>query len=117
MKSRDTTLDTKRVSAQSIPLLCTMSEIMYLQILPFDVTFFYRVLLETVAYVKKVNPTMTKTHYFLDGCALQNKNCKHFLNLCHHKNVFGTFLQQAKVSHCVGICGAVKRLTAQASSY
>ena len=33
---------------------CIMSEMTYLQVLPFDVSFFYKVCHETVAYIKKV---------------------------------------------------------------
>ena len=75
---------------------------------------------ETVAYIKEVNPTATKVHYFLDGCAAQYKNCKHFLNLCQHKNDFSAdsvwnfFATSHSKSPCNGVGGAVKRPTAQA---
>ena len=76
---------------------------------------------ETVAYIKEVNPTITKIIYFLDGCAAQYKNCKHFFNLCHHKNDFSVdsvwnfFATSHSKSPCDGIGGTVKRQTAQAS--
>ena len=76
---------------------------------------------ETVAYIKEANPAITKIHYFLDGCAAQYKNCKHFFNLCHHQNDFSVdsvwnfFATSHSKSPCVGIDGTVKRPTAQAS--
>ena len=62
-----------RVSAQSIPLLSSMSEMMYLQILPFAHYQMISKMMqhETVAHIEEVNPTITKIHYFLDSCAAQ----------------------------------------------
>ena len=86
-----------------------------------DVSFGYKVLHETVAYIKEVNPAITKICYFLNSCASQNKNCKHFLNLCHHTNDFSVecvwnfFETSHSKSSCNGICGTVKRLIAQAN--
>ena len=35
------------------------------------------------------NYNVTKMIYFSDGCAGQYKNCKNFINLCHHYEDFG----------------------------
>ena len=56
--------------------------------LEYHVSFCYKVLHEIVVYIKEVNPIITKIHYFSNGCPAQYKNCKHFFNLCHHKNDF-----------------------------
>ena len=121
MKSRDTT--GIRVSTRSMLLLCTMFEIMYLQIISFA---YYQMISkmvfhEKVSYIKEVNPTITKIHYFLNGCAAQYKNCKHFFNLCHLQNDFSVdsvwkfFATSHSKSPCDVIGGTVKRPKAQAS--
>ena len=54
-----------------------------------DVTFVYEAIKETVDFIKKeLNPSVKTIHYFSDGCAAQYKNCKHFVNLCHHLTDF-----------------------------
>ena len=84
-----------------------------------NVSFFKKVLHETFAYIKEVNPTITKNYYFLDGFTPQYKICRHFFNLCHHENdfsddcVWNFFATSHGNSPCHGIDGTVKRLTAQ----
>lgn len=74
---------------------------------------------ETVAYIKEVNPTITKIYYFLDVFTPQCKICKHFFNLCHHENDFSDdcvrnfFATSHGNSSCHGIGGTAKRLTSQ----
>ena len=87
-----------------------------------DVDMVYKILKETVTYVTKhVNQQCCLVHYFSDGCAGQYKNCKNFLNLCHHKDDFGInckwsfFATSHGKSACDGVGGTVKRLTARAS--
>ena len=89
--------------------------------LEYDVSFVYKVLHKTVAYIKEVNPVVTKIHYFSDGCARLYKTCNHFFNLCHHRNDFfvdcvSNFfatIHGKSPSDIVG--GTVKRVTAQTS--
>ena len=60
--------------------LCILSED-----LNHDVTFVYKVIKETVVFIKKeLNPSVKTIHYFSDGCVALNKNCKNFVSLCHH---------------------------------
>jgi hypothetical protein len=62
-----------------------------------------------------------KILYFSDGCAGQYKNCKNFINLCHHKEDFGIeaewnfFATSHGKGPCDGVGGTVKRLAAKAS--
>ena len=49
-----------------------------------------------------------KVFYFSDGCAGQYKNCKNFMNLCHHSVDFGVeaewhFTRQGAVRWCWGL--------------
>ena len=97
--------------------LCILSED-----LDHDVGFVYKVLNETMNYIKKdLNPSVKTIHYFSDGCAVQYKNCKHFINLCHHANdfsvdcVWNVFATSHGKSTCDGIGCTVKRLTAGTS--
>ena len=59
--------------------------------------------------------------YFSDGCAGQYKNCKNFINLCHHCDDFGLdaewifFVTSHGKSPCDGIGGFVKRHVAKRS--
>ena len=39
-------------------------------------------------YLKNNLPIVDKIFYFSDGCAEQYKNCKNFINLCHHQQDF-----------------------------
>jgi len=62
-----------------------------------------------------------KILYFSDEAASQYKNCKNFLNLCHHKVDFGVdaewhfFATSHGKGPCDGLGGTVKRLAARAS--
>lgn len=87
-----------------------------------DVNMVYKILAATIDYLQHNIPNdIKKVHYFSDGCAGQYKNCKHFLNLCHHKNDFSIdcewnfFATSHGKSPCDGIGGTVKRLAAKAS--
>ena len=87
-----------------------------------DVNFVYAVMKGVVNYVEHVVSNRIKTiHYFSDGCAGQYKNCKNFINLCHHQEDFGIdcqwnfFATSHGKSPCDGIGGTIKRLTARAS--
>ena len=59
--------------------------------------------------------------YFSDGCAGQYKNCKNFINLCHHLEDFGIpaewhfFATSHGKGPCDGLGGVVKRQAAKAS--
>ena len=97
--------------------LCILSED-----LNHDVALVYKVVKETVDFIKKeLNPSVKTIHYFSDGCAAQYKNCKHFVNLCHHLTDFSidcmwNFLATShRKSPCDVIGGTMKRLTARAS--
>ena len=96
--------------------LCILSED-----LNHDVAFVYKVVKETVDFIKKeLNPSVKTIHDFSDGCAAQYKNCKHFVNLCHHLTDFSidcmwNFLTSHGKSPCDVIGGTMKRLTARAS--
>ena len=87
-----------------------------------DVAFVCKVIKETVDFIKKeLNPSVKTIHYFSDGCAAQYKNCKHFVNLCHHLTDFSIdcMWNFFATSHgkllCDGIDGIVRRLTARTS--
>ena len=62
-----------------------------------------------------------KLYYFSDGCAGQYKNCKSFLNLCHHKNDFGIdaewhfFATSHGKGPSDGVGGTIKREAAKES--
>ncbi|KAL5518045.1 hypothetical protein EMCRGX_G003713 [Ephydatia muelleri] len=57
-----------------------------------------------------------KLYYMSDGCAGQYKNCKNFLNLCHHFEDFGVYAEWHffATSHgkspCDGAGGTLKRI-------
>ena len=104
-------------SEVSVKSLCFLSDD-----LEHDVVLVHKVLSDTVSYIKEnVNKNVKLIHYFSDGCAGQYKNCKHFLNLCHHVSDFGIscewnfFATSHGKSPCDGIGGTVKRLAAKAS--
>ena len=87
-----------------------------------DVYMVYSVIETSAKYIKEnISTGITMIHYFSDGCAGQYKNCKHFLNLCHHQEDFGIgcqwnfFATSHGKSPCDGIGGTVKRVTAKAS--
>lgn len=79
---------------------------------------FQKILLDNL---KAQHPSITKVHYFSDGCAGQYKNCHNFINLCFHQQDFGLFAEWNlfATSHgktaCDGIGGTAKRLTLKAS--
>jgi hypothetical protein len=61
-----------------------------------------------------------KIYYMSDECAGQYKNCKNFLNLCHHFQVFGIhaewhfFATAHGKSPCDGAGGTLKRIVTKA---
>ena len=63
----------------------------------------------------------TKVFYFSDGCAGQYKNCKNFMNLCHHSVDFGVeaewhfFATSQGKGTCDGTGGILKRMATKAS--
>ena len=71
--------------------------------------------------IRAKRPNATKFIYFNDGASSQWKNCKNFLNLCHHNSDRGLevelncFATSHGKSSYDGIGGTVKRLTARAS--
>ena len=84
-----------------------------------DVDMVYHIMKLTVEYVKNnISPDIEAIHYFSDGCAGQYKNCRNFLNICHHEQDFAVkctwsfFATSHGKSPCNGIGGTVKRLSA-----
>ena len=59
--------------------------------------------------------------YFSDGCAGQYKNCKNFMNLCHHSVNFGFEVEWHCLATphgkgpCNGVGGLLKRMATKAS--
>ena len=100
----------------SVQCLCFISNH-----LDHDVNFVYKVIFETVAQIKQLSSQVKKISYFSDGCAGQYKNCKNFINLCHHQEDFSIecewnfFATSHGKSPCDGIGGTVKKLVAMAS--
>ena len=87
-----------------------------------DTECVYRVLSEAITFAReKVVTNLRKVFYFSDGCAGQYKNCKNFLNLCHHERDFQVscswtfFATSHGKSPCDGLGGTIKRLAARAS--
>ena len=87
-----------------------------------DVDMVYHIMKLTIDYIKNnIDPSIKVVHYFSDGCAGQYKNCRNFLNICHHEQDFAVkctwsfFATSHGKSPCDGIGGTVKRLTAIAS--
>ena len=77
-----------------------------------------------INFLKEKISTVGSIHkiiYFSDGCAGQYKNCKNFLNLCHHREDFGIeaewnfFATSHGKGPCDGVGGTVKRIAAKAS--
>ena len=74
-----------------------------------------------VSFLKEKFDAVRKIVYFSDGCAAQYKNCKGFLNLCHHEIDFGMsaewnfFATSHGKGPCDGVGGTVKRLATRAS--
>ena len=82
----------------------------------------YHVVKETISNIKQSIPAaISKIFYFSDGCAVQYKNCKNFVNVCNHSKDFGIecswsfFATSLGKSPCDGIGGAIKRSAARAS--
>jgi hypothetical protein len=44
---------------------------------------------ELTSFKKSNLPFITEIEYFTDGCPTQYKNCKNFINLCHHLKDIG----------------------------
>ena len=53
-----------------------------------DTAFVYEVMSKDCEYVKENYQHIAKVRYFSDGCAVQYKNYRNFLNLCHHYSDF-----------------------------
>ena len=86
-----------------------------------DTAFVYEVMSKVCEYVKGNYMYITIVKYFSDGCAVQYKNRKYFLNLCHHYsdfdleaewNFFATSHEKSAVN---GKGGIIKWLSARAS--
>lgn len=107
------TYDSGNIKASS---LCVLSDD-----LEHDVSFVYATQNVITSYIKITFPNVKKLHYYSDGCAAQYKNCKNFINLCHHKEDFNLaatwsfFATSHGKSPCDGIGGSVKRLLTKAS--
>ena len=52
-----------------------------------NTNFVYKII-TILNYLKNNLPIVDKIFYFSDGCAEQYKNCKNFINLCHHQQDF-----------------------------
>ena len=50
-----------------------------------DVAFVYETQKIVTQFLKDNFPMIKDINYFSDGCAAQYKNCKNFINICHHK--------------------------------
>ena len=81
----------------------------------------YHVMKLTIEHVKSnISQEIETIHYFSDGCT-GYKNCKHFINVCHHEEDFtmkctwSFFVTTHCKSPCDCIGGTVKRLTSIAS--
>ena len=62
--------------------LATKSLCFILDDLEHNVNMVYKVMNETISYIKAaLSKDILTVHYFSDSCASQYKNCKHFLNL------------------------------------
>ena len=53
-----------------------------------DTNFIYKIQTILVDYLKEKLPLLDKILYLSDGCTEQYKNCKNFINLCHHQQDF-----------------------------
>ena len=68
--------------------------------------------------IKVTHPSLTKGHYYSDGCAGQYKNRYNIINQCHHKGLLAEwhfFATSHGKTACDGIGGTAKRLTLNAS--
>ena len=78
----------------------------------------YHMIMLTIDHAKSnISQEIETIHYFSDGCADQYKNCKNFINICHHEQDFAMkctwsfFATSHGKSPCDGIGGTVKTLT------
>lgn len=102
-------------------VLCHQSICFVSDDLDHDVGHVYLTQKHVTDYIKTHFPHVTEIEYFTDGCSKQYKNCKAFLNLCRHEELFGLkatwsfFATSHGKSPCDGIGGTVKRAAARAS--
>ena len=74
-----------------------------------------------IDFLKVKFRNINKITYFSDGCAAQYKNCKNFVNLCHHRSDYGIsaewhfFATSHGKGPCDGIGGTVKHNATRAS--
>ena len=79
-----------------------------------DTNFVYKIQTILVDYLKENLQILDKIFYFSGSCAEQYKNCKNFLNLCHHQQDFNMDSEWIffATSHgklpCDGVGGFVK---------
>lgn len=96
--------------------LCCISLCFVSDDLLHDVGMVWKVQQELVKFIKSRYAFIDQVEYFTDGCAAQYKNCKSFLNLCHHLEDFGIvakwtfFATSHGKSACDGVGGTVKRM-------
>lgn len=86
-----------------------------------DVGFVYETQRIVAQFLNDRFSRVQTLHYFSDGCAGQYKNCKNFINMCHHQKDFNLkgcwsfFATSHGKSPCDGIGGTVKRLLTRES--
>jgi len=86
-----------------------------------DTVMVYSFICRLIVELKSKHQSLTKVHYFSDGCAGQYKNCYNLINLCHHFIDFGInaewnfFATSHGKNACDGIGGNVKRSLSKAS--
>ena len=86
-----------------------------------DTNFVYKIQTILVDCLKENLPIVDKIFCFSDGCAEQYKNCKNYINLCHHQQDFSMdvewifFATSHGKSPCNGVRGLVKRYVAKRS--
>ena len=86
-----------------------------------DTNFVYKIQTILADYLKENLPIVDKIFYFSDSCAEQYKNCKNFINLCHHQHDFNMDVEWIFVatshgkSPCDRVGGFVKHYVAKRS--
>ena len=86
-----------------------------------DTNAFHKFISVVLNDIRAKNFNATKCIYFSDGASSKYKNCKNFINLCHHKSDHGLeakwnfFATSHGKSLCDGIGYTVKRLTPHTS--
>ena len=86
-----------------------------------NTNFVYKIQTILVDCLKENLPIVDKIFCFSDGCAEQYKNCKNYINLCHHQQDFSMdvewifFATSHGKSPCNGVRGLVKRYVAKRS--